>query len=59
VVIDKWLADYPRVEETGTVEAQLDILWPTTGTPNSTEAWKITPALANPYSKRLALFSND
>jgi hypothetical protein len=34
VVIDEWLADYQRAGETGTVEAQLDIIWPTTGTPN-------------------------
>jgi hypothetical protein len=37
VVIGEWLADYQRAGETGTFEAQLDILWPTTGTPNSTE----------------------
>jgi hypothetical protein len=38
VVIDEWLADYQRAGETGTIEAQLDIIWPTTGTPNRTEA---------------------
>jgi hypothetical protein len=38
VVIDEWLADYQRAGERGTVEAQLDIIWPTTGTPNRTEA---------------------
>jgi hypothetical protein len=39
--------DDQRAGETGTVEAQLDIIWPTTGTPNSTDA------LGRP------LFSND
>lgn len=38
MVIDEWLVDYQRAGETGTVEAQLDIIWPTTDTPNSTEA---------------------
>jgi hypothetical protein len=38
VVIDEWLADYQRAGERGTVEAQLDIIWPTTGTRNRTEA---------------------
>jgi hypothetical protein len=37
VVIDEWLVDYQRAGEMGTVEAQLDIVWPTIGTPNSTE----------------------
>ena len=30
--------DDQRAGGTGTVEAQLDIIWPTTGTPNSTDA---------------------